>query len=494
MRKWQNQRQGYPRIGREVGFIDDVFRHEWWPAKEFFIDLLTGPIEAVTSRRPGPSVRRKMWTKGLIDNRSPAAFDAARSTDQRWLQWYETLPESIGKTVLDFVDRSAFHFAYEASPGLCRLLDGAGVRFVDFRISPLRFLPDLVIALRSNEPRINRLLADLALTYQDIRLEAGKLAASYRHLEAYLRPSHPPGSVYLIGQTPDDASIITNGEFERIGNHLPALASFIAGRPVYYQPHPKAAHAHQVYELTELHRIASHVEISNTNIYDLLSSGRELSVFGLSSGALQEAEFFDKPVLRLLDPICPLEYPDRRSPRSDGYWQVPFETFIDPHFIAALLGARSNIAPTSFRGMRPNYLRELHNAWWGYARHIARPSELSLVQHPDMRVDIRALKSKVEFLAQITTEEPRQSLTQLAPLMGHFWRWNDGNRVTFDVSGTVMKAGKRAGIYRRLLGQSHRFIIVWDGAQWLDAVEADSDWNILSCRNNSGATFQITHE
>jgi hypothetical protein len=82
-----------------------------------------------------------------------------------------------------------------------------------------------------------------------------------------------------------------------------------------------------------------------------------------SSGAIQEAAYFDRKGTLFFRPICPID--DGSSAR---YQHMVLEDLTSPDFWLTLATTDKEYAGVP--GPIPeNRTRKLHNAWWGYAEY-----------------------------------------------------------------------------------------------------------------------------
>ncbi|MCO5733010.1 hypothetical protein [Rhizobium sp. SSA_523] len=471
-----------------VAFIDDVFRHAFWPAKEFFYELLGAPLTAVMAKAMPQSVRRQMWQAGVL---TQAGSALPQGPETQWLQEYAALSPQSTSLLSGYIDPTALHISYEASPGLLQFLDASGVTYIDFRLSPVRFLPDVILAMRSNAPQINQALSQIGLPRHEIVKEATKLSASFRHRDRYTPqpdiPRHPGPQLVVVGQTSSDASIISNGRFFRLGDAMDTLAKQAQGKHVLYLRHPSASADHQDSELALLRTLYPRVEVTRSNSYDLLCCEQPLEFVGLSSGLLQEAAFFGRPTTSLLPPICPLAFPGEPA-TADGYWQITFDTFMSPEFWQRLLGGEEAHPRETLRNIVPNQLRELHNVWWGYPSHKIKPNDYTKALIGDPRKDLQRIHGAARFILDVVAGPQDQVAGD--EVTTRAWRWPNNSVVTLEPDGSIRRDNQTAGTWRRLAQADSLYFLVWNEGYWIDVVRYAGNGH-LTCRNNIGDSFVV---
>ena len=472
-----------------VAFVDDVFRHAFWPAKEFFYELLGAPLGAVLNQPMPASIRRQMWQNGTL--RPPSASALPQGPETQWLSEFNTLSPDSQRLLAGYLDPSALHICYEASPALLQFLDSKGITYVDLRLSPVRFLPDVILAMRSNSPQVNAALARIGLQRHEITVEAVKLSASFRHRDRYTPqgniPRHPGTQMVVVGQTSSDASIIQGNRFVHLRDALPVLAEKLQGKHVLYLRHPSASADHQRSETELLSSLYPALEVTGANGYDLLCCEQSLEFLGLSSGLLQEAAFFGRSATSLLPPICPLAFPDGEN-ADNGYWQITFDTFMSVPFWRCLLGSDEDHGRDTLRNMVPNQLRELHNVWWGYPAHKVKPNDYTRTLVGDVRPELQRVYGVARFILDLMAG-PQVSVA-VDDVLSRTWRWPNGSLVALQPNGIIMKDHRRAGTWRRLQQADPAYFLLWDDGYWIDFARYAGNGRLV-CRNNVGDQFMV---
>lgn len=478
-----------PMTWHSVAFIDDVFRHAFWPAKEFFYELLGAPLGAVLNGPMPQSIRRQMWQNGSL--RPPSQSALPQGPETQWLSEFHELEPESQRLLSAHLDPSALHICYEASPGLLRFLESKGITYIDLRLSPVRFLPDVILAMRSNSQQINAALSRIGLPRHEITVEAVKLAASFRHRDRYTPqadiPRHPGEQVVVVGQTSSDASIIHGDRFFHLRDALPVLAQKLRGKHVLYLRHPSSSPEHQRSEVELLASLYPALEVTGANGYDLLCCEQSLEFVGISSGLLQEAAFFGRPTTSLLPPICPLAFGDDEG-RDNGYWQITFETLMSASFWRCLFGSEEEHTRDTLRNLVPNQLRELHNVWWGYPAHKIKPNDYTRTLVGDMRPELNRVYGVARFILDLMAGP--QNLASMDDVLSRVWRWPNGAVVALQQNGIIMKDGRRAGTWRRLQQQDPAYFLLWDEGFWIDFARYAGNGRLV-CRNNLGDQFMV---
>lgn len=458
----------------KILFLDDVARSEFWPAKEFFYDMLRTIIKQSNKITIGASVRK------LLEN------DATMSKLLAQIAWednYEFLHQEYIDIIQPYISERMLVIGYEMSPSLIQFLSNKNIAWLDFRISPIRFLPDLVIAIRSSLKFINKKLSANSLSKEEVELEATKIAASYRHNENYNKyPLQYKNTIFVIGQTPKDASIIKNNRYLTLQDFDGQIRLVTNKKEIVYIPHPSSNEIHVEKEVSFLKTINSNVSISHTPLYDLFSLNQDSTFIGISSGGLQEAIFFGKESIILFQPICEVLYRDDKY-NSNAFWQIGFSDFLSNDFWRMVLDKKNYRRETSVQKLRKNELRQLHNVWWGYSSINIRNDDVFLQSNLNTEY-------KIKQMLKFCFHSPFTNSVNSYGFEGGKYFWI--NRVVnFSKDGKIFCNDIEEGQW--LLGSTFEksIIIIWKNGFWIDKATSINNWNELNCINYLGHKFII---
>jgi len=484
------QRRRLPETGNimmRIGFIDDIQRGHLWHSREFFYDLLRTAVISATGREPEPSLRRQMWADGKLDSGArPATLESHDAAS--WIDDYWSLSEHYKQEIRPYLARDVLYFGYEMTPGLRDFLGESGITYIDVRLSPLRFLPDLCVAMRSNDAVINGLLGRHCIPEKDVAREADFLKASKVHLTRYNggRPAGSDASTYLIGQTTADASILTKRGFAKLEDFTPEVVAFADGAPVFFLPHPYCPEDDNLRVASELRSGGLQVEMVKMNGYDLLCQEQPVRLIGLSSGLLQEAPYFRQSSKNLLPFICPVNFDGSQAAPADSYWQFDFDWFTSEEFIAAVVSpqAEAKLSRSRVSNMKANRLRALHEAWWSYPEHVVRPSAYTRAICQEVASDMRRLNRKLDCLQSF---QP-MSKVQVALRKWHVpraYRWLDGAEITLGPDGAVRRNNIPCGSYFFTGEKGFDFILSWHEGYYTDMCKWNRSSGLLEVDNGS---------
>jgi hypothetical protein len=126
-----------------------------------------------------------------------------------------------------------FCVGYELPPWLIATLDRAALPYIDIRLHPIRFLDDLLFAVRAADPALQARLAPLALPSAAPHVAAGLLGAMGRYIS---QTRIPRGTLLVAGQRRFDSTQIADGGFFDASPHLPAVQGYRAQAPPARSP------------------------------------------------------------------------------------------------------------------------------------------------------------------------------------------------------------------------------------------------------------------
>jgi hypothetical protein len=307
------------------------------------------PVEVLTTAGPIAA-----WIRSL---RPP------EQADPHWATNYAELPRSepLERLLLQRL-RGRFCIGYEIPPWLARLLDEAEVPYVDIRLHPIRFLDDLIFAVRASDARTRATLLDAAVHESEILATAGLREAMCRFVsEAAL----PDGTLLVAGQRRFDATQIVAGEFF---DALPRTSEIHAicnqYQAVVLKPHPLDPR-HTLLEVAA--GVPGRViGVINDNVYRLMSLPQVTGILTVNSGVAYEAPYFGKRVHMLAPPTMRVGW--RGDTATAGVHASIGDAVLTPDFWRLVLAPHAAVTPAD--GIRlpvkPNRLRIALDSFWNY--------------------------------------------------------------------------------------------------------------------------------
>jgi hypothetical protein len=280
-----------------------------------------------------------------------------------WASIHDRLPDGdvIEKFLLQRL-QERFCVGYEMPPYLIRILNRARIPWLDVRLHPVRFLDDLLFAVRAGEAETQAALLPISVAESEVIVTAGLREAMCRLISD---AAVPPDTLIVAGQRPMDSSQIIEGRFF---NALPRAAEIAAicarYQAVVLKPHPLPDETHSLLLVA-----AGQPNVRGViadNLYRMLALPQVSAVLTVNSSIAYEAGYFGK----IVHALAPL--PIRLAWRGDAVDPAVYVSLNDQVLTADFW--RAMLAPhvpvTSPDGVRlapkPNRLRIALDSFWNY--------------------------------------------------------------------------------------------------------------------------------
>jgi hypothetical protein len=287
--------------------------------------------------------------------------------DEIWAAAYADLsPESAWTDAIERLVvsklRDQFCIGYEMPPYLVRMLDRHAIPHIDIRIHPIRFMDDLLFAVRASHPETQGALSALAIPEGQVIVTAGLREAMCQLLS---ESAVPPNTLVVLGQRPFDSSQIVDGRFFDAMDHRTEVAAICARhRAVLLKPHPHDR-AHSL--MTVAAGVAPNVlGAVNDNLYRLLAMPEIAAILTVSSSAAVEARYFGKTVYALAPPPLRVGW---RGDATDPQTHASLDDVVlSVDFWRHALAPHARVTPLD--GVRllpkPNRLRIALDSFWNF--------------------------------------------------------------------------------------------------------------------------------
>jgi hypothetical protein len=310
--------------------------------------LATEPLTATTS------APLHQWIELL---RAPA------NADSYWASIHTHMPcsASLEQHVLDRL-RRRFCVGYEMPPWLVRLLDELAIPYVDLRLHPVRFMDDLMFAVRASRAETQAAVLQMAVSESEVIVTAGLREAMCR----FISESRVPDNTLLVaGQRRFDSTQIIDGAFfdaDSVAADIHAICARYDA--VVLKPHPLDRH-HSLLTVAA-GASAPILGVIDDNIYRIMAMPQISAVLTVNSGVAHEAPYFGKRVHAL----APLSlHPVWRGAEADTLSHASLgDAVLTPDFWRTVLAPHAPV--TAADGMRlppkPNRLRIALDSFWNY--------------------------------------------------------------------------------------------------------------------------------
>lgn len=255
-----------------------------------------------------------------------------------------------------------FCVGWELPPWLRRLLDDRGVPYLDIRLHPVRFLDDLIFAVRAADPDIQAALYRLAVPEAEVIVTAGLRVAMGRYIS---QAAVPDGTLLVAGQRRFDSTQIHAGAFWDAAPHTAAIHALCAEHPAtVLKPHPlDPGHSLLTVAAGAPARVLG---VIRDNVYRMMALPQVAAILTVNSGVAVEAGYFGKRVHTLLPSPVRLGWA-AQAPDSAAHVSIG-DAVLVPDFWRTVLAPCTDVsAADGFRlAPKPNRLRIALDSFWNF--------------------------------------------------------------------------------------------------------------------------------
>lgn len=376
---------------------------------------------------------------------------------------------------LEAIPRDSLLVGHELPASFTNMLTRRKIRYVDIRISPIRFhYLDNILAIRSNDAEIGRVLRAYRISDHGLFTEAAALKLSFRYRDLGQR-SIPDGSLVVFTERAagrdsihyDDPSSIAKYE-EKICNLMPRY------KLVVYlhegsddEPDPRF--------LRSLGAVRC-----QANLYAVLAHKGVAAITAIRSGVLEEARYFGVPALALDRATTPI-LSDLDVKSSDRFINITPAHGLSPEFWRCILHRSSpaQSAVASSPPTIPNLIRRALNNWNSSASgfHLDSHDWHELVQSPIDKA-IRRIQDEISFREAYKSS----SATACYHRLTGTWRWFTGERVQIDETGFA-----RSDVdYGKISFNGQVMTLYWCDRRLTDELEVAPDGSSFKTTNQYG--------
>jgi hypothetical protein len=293
----------------------------------------------------------------IASQRPAAQADAAWAAMHAGVPWSEDLQRLVLDPLL-----GRFCIGYELPPWLVRLLDVHGVPHVDLRLHPIRFLDDLMFAVRASCVETQAALLAMAVQESEVIATAGLREAMCRFISEARVPER---TLLVVGQRRFDSTQIVDGRFFDAAPRAAEIHALCAEYPaVVLKPHPLDRH-HSLLEVAAAAPTRV-IGVIDDNAYRLMSLPQIAAVLTVNSGLAQEAPYFGKRV-HALAPL-PLRLAWRGDAPDPADHAAVDDAVLTPDFWRMVLAPHAAVSAADGMRLRPkpNRLRIALDSFWNY--------------------------------------------------------------------------------------------------------------------------------
>lgn len=327
-------------------------------------------------------------------------------SEQSWisLSLYETWTQKA-KAYIDEKLSGYLLIIHHANFAFLKILEELNIDYIDIFESSFRFAEDLIFSFRTNNNKIKDILLQYELPKSNLYLLANYVKAYYQRRNSI---KILPNSILYVGQTSIDSSLLKDGKMVSLKDYEDDLSKIFSDYEfIYYKPHPFATNYSD--EIRLLQKYGDVIE-TDENIYNLISNENILAVAGLSSGALAEAEFFDKIVYQISHKY--IEYFNEEN--NESYYPkfiLVNNNYFSPLFwknvLSPIVENTNVVSDFFFRNC--NILRSSLNCYWGYDLNFTPNASRFEKMYIELNRKYELLLKHYEFLEREIKEIPLEA-------------------------------------------------------------------------------------
>lgn len=199
--------------------------------------------------------------------------------------------KKISPSVLDYFKHhfnNCLVIGLELPPIMVKIFDKIGIEYLDFMFHPARFMPDLVMGIRTNSKPVYDKISQYRVNEDWLYSYAGLRRAVFHKQKSTLKPY----SALLTGQVYGDTSLITpNGGYYEYKDFAEKIESIIENHEhLYIKQHP----LNKETNFLDMFKTSHNISFVNDNFYKLISSSSIVTVSALTSSTVYESRYFGK--------------------------------------------------------------------------------------------------------------------------------------------------------------------------------------------------------
>lgn len=232
--------------------------------------------------------------------------------EDSWAIYYEDSSEfpQIEDAVLNYFDKDILVVGYELPPYLIKIFKKNAISYIDVALHPIRFMPDLILSLRTSNSKIYKKLLNVQVPLESLYDEVQMYKAlSARKINLNLKSN----SAIFLGQLDVDASLISHKRIQKMDDIVDYIKELsLEFNHVYYKKHPHINAQWHDQLMKQLQGIKN-ISLLEINIYDLFGQETDATFVAVSSGSLMEAKLFGHKTRRLITEN-PFLFPSEKCP------------------------------------------------------------------------------------------------------------------------------------------------------------------------------------
>jgi hypothetical protein len=250
---------------------------------------------------------------------------------------------------------------------LCQSFNRNNIVYLDTVASPIRFSDDIINCWRSNHPQIQLQIAEFKYDQSLHYYYANMIRAKFIWAKTQTIPTD---SALILGQVSDDKSLVDrhSGKFVSLESYKDEITKILNQYShILYKSHPYSKQDPYLQKLIESNKF--NITCTDTNYYQLLCTDNVKHVYGINSGSITEAKYFNVPATGFKKTL----YDIADCALSAATVNIPVEVghdWLTPYFWSKILSPIMEVTKEGLPNMNhmsfKNTLRRSLNADWNF--------------------------------------------------------------------------------------------------------------------------------
>lgn len=329
---------------------------------KWIVDLISRPLNKATG------IKSKVLFSGFqsdsIFNRS--IFLKLSGIELKPLeQQFHFEADDILQTSLNYlvecIGENSLIIGYELSDSTRSILNRCGIKYIDIWLHPVRFMDDVLFAIRSNDDCINLELNHFEYNAELCWMHADRLKVqNYRGFRRS-KFDAKENSALFVGQTLNDKAIAHRGVMLNLLDYKNEFECLTKSHErIYYSRHPFVKSGDE--NVISFLKSFRNVEIVSVPTYELLANQNVATTVTISSSVATEAYFFGKDISYYFKPpvgVFKLTNPSYTSTQHEIFTEHFWAKILKPIYLT------SNAEPVRFESVKDK-VRDTLSFYWGY--------------------------------------------------------------------------------------------------------------------------------
>jgi hypothetical protein len=285
--------------------------------------------------------------------------------------WASILNDQVINEQLDLLVNRTFKntliIGCELPDVICHSLSRNNIIYIDTVASPIRFSKDIINCWRSNHSSIQKEIAVFQYNQKLHQYHANLIKAKFIWAKT---ESIENETAIIMGQVSDDKSLVDKhtGEIVSLDNYHNEIQYILNSyQNILYKPHPYAKTDKLMQKTIESEKY--NISVTDTNYYQLLCTENIKHIYGINSGSLTEAKYFNKESTAFKEPLYNIARTFTEAQKKNTHVEVGYE-WLTPNFWSKILKPILKVKTENLPDMSAicfnNTIRRSLNADWNF--------------------------------------------------------------------------------------------------------------------------------